>query len=136
VCLRQYADAERVLDRTIAVDPKDSNMRAYRADIELDWHADPHPLGSTIGAIIAEDSREAQNIAELWLKVSLCQRDFDGATRALAAMPIAGCYYDTIPFPRSWCEGVAARMRGDTAAAHAALAKTRAETAKVIADHT
>ena len=134
VCLRQYADAERVLDRVIALAPKDSSMRAYRASIELEWHADPHPLSSTIRAIIAEDSRQAQNIAELWLKVSLCERDFDGARRALAALPIAGCYYDTIPFPRSWCEGVAARMRGDTAAAHAAFAKTRAETAKLIAD--
>src|SRR5437867_4545783 len=134
VCLRQYADAERVLDRVIALAPKDSSMRAYRASIELEWHADPHPLSSTIRAIIAEDSREAQNIAELWLKVSLCERDFDGARRALAVLPIAGCYYDTIPFPRSWCEGVAARMRGDTAAAHAAFAKTRAETAKLIAD--
>ena len=134
VCLRQYADAERVLDRVIALAPKDSSMRAYRASIELEWHADPHPLSSTIRAIIAEDSREAQNIAELWLKVSLSERDFDGARRALAALPIAGCYYDTIPFPRSWCEGVAARMRGDTAAAHAAFAKTRAETAKLIAD--
>jgi len=134
VCLRQYADAERVLDRVIALDPKDSSMRAYRASIELEWHADPQPLSSTIRAIIAEDSRETQNIAELWLKVSLCERDFDGARRALAAMPIAGCYYDTIPFPRSWCEGIAARMRGDIAAAHAAFAKTRAETAKLIAD--
>jgi TolB-like protein/class 3 adenylate cyclase/Tfp pilus assembly protein PilF len=134
VCLRQYADAERVLDRVITLAPKDSSMRAYLASIELEWHADPHPLSSTIRAIIAEDSREAQNIAELWLKVSLCERDFDGARRALAALPIAGCYYDTIPFPRSWCEGVAARMRGDTAAAQAAFTKARAETARSIAD--
>src|SRR5256886_5087584 len=88
VCLRQYADAERVLDGAIALAPKDSSMRAYRASIELEWHADPHPLSSTIRAIIAEDSREAQNIAEPWLKVSLCERDFDGARRALAALPI------------------------------------------------
>ena len=110
VCLRQYADAERVLDRAIAIAPKDSNMRAYRASIELDWHADPQPLSSTVRAIIAEDSREAQNIAELWLKVSLCERDFDGASRALAALPIAGCYDDFIPFPRSLVRG---RSRSD-----------------------
>jgi TolB-like protein/class 3 adenylate cyclase/Tfp pilus assembly protein PilF len=134
VCLRRYADAERVLDRVIALAPKDSSMRAYRASIELEWHADPHPLSSTIRAIIAEDSREGQNIAQLWLKASLCERDFDGARRALAALPIAGCYLDTIPFPRTWCEGVAARMRGDIAAARAAFTKARAETAKLIAD--
>jgi TolB-like protein/class 3 adenylate cyclase/Tfp pilus assembly protein PilF len=134
VCLRQYADAERVLDRGIALAPKDSNMRAYRAGIELDWHADPQPLSSTIRALIAEDSREAQNIAELWLKVSLCKRDFDGATHALATMPIAGCYEDLIPFPRTWCEGVVAQMRGDKAAARAAFSGARNEATKLIAD--
>jgi TolB-like protein/class 3 adenylate cyclase/tetratricopeptide (TPR) repeat protein len=134
VCLRHYADAERVLDRVIALAPQDSNMRAYRASIELEWHADPRPLSSTIRAILAEDSREGQNIAQLWLKASLCKRDFDGARRALAALPIAGCYLDTIPFPRTWCEGVAAQMGGDIAAARAAFTKARAETAKSIAD--
>jgi TolB-like protein/class 3 adenylate cyclase/Tfp pilus assembly protein PilF len=134
VYLRQYADAERVLDRVIALAPKDSSMRAYRASIELEWHADPQPLISTVRAIIAEDLREGQNIAELWLKASLCARDFDDARRALAALPIAGCYRDIIPFPRAWCQGVVAKMRGDIAAAHAAFTKARAETAKLTAD--
>src|SRR5207237_10664537 len=98
----------RSLDRVIALAPKDSSMRAYRAAIELYWHADPHPLSSTIRAIIAEDSREGKNIAQLWLEVSLCERDFDGARRALAALPIAGCYDDFIPFPRIWGEGLVA----------------------------
>jgi TolB-like protein/class 3 adenylate cyclase/Flp pilus assembly protein TadD len=134
VCLRQYADAERVLDRTIAVDPKHSNIRGYRAEIELHWHADPRPSSSTIRAIIAEDSREAKNVAQLWLEVSLCERDFEGAARALAAMPMAGCYDDWIPFPRASCEGVVAQMKGDKAAAHAAFTTARNETAKLIAD--
>jgi TolB-like protein/Tfp pilus assembly protein PilF len=136
VYLRQYADAERVLDRAIAVAPKDSNTRAYRASIELDWHADPQPLSSTVRAIIAEDSREGQNIAELWIRASLCERDLDGARRALAAMPIGGCYDDFIPFPRAWCEGVVARMNGDKAAARAAFTTARNEAAKLIADQT
>jgi TolB-like protein/class 3 adenylate cyclase/Tfp pilus assembly protein PilF len=134
VCLRQYADAERVLDRVIALAPKDSSMRAYRASIELEWHADPQPLISTVRAIIAKDLRESQNVGELWLKASLCARDFDEARRALAALPIAGCYRDTIPFPRAWCQGVVAKMRGDVAAAHAAFITARNEAAKMIAD--
>jgi len=134
VCLRQYADAERVLDRGIAVAPKDSNMRAFRASIELEWRADPNPLSSTIRATLAEDSREGQKIAQLWLRVSLCERDFDGASRALAAEPIGGCYDDWIPFPRASCQGVVAQMKGDKAAAHAAFITARNEAAKLIAD--
>ena len=134
LCLRHYADAEGVLDRAIALAPRDSAMRALRAATELRWHADPHPLISTIRAIIAEDSREAENIAQLWLEVSLCDRDFDGARRALAALPIAGCHDDTVPFPRAWCEGVVARMRDDQAAARAAFTSARTEAAKLVAD--
>jgi tetratricopeptide (TPR) repeat protein len=134
VCLRQYADAERVLDRAIAVAPKDSAIRAYRAAIELRWHADPQPLSSTIRAILAKDPREGQNIAQLWLEVSLCERDLDGARRALAALPIAGCYDDFIPFPRASCEGAVAQMTGDKAAAHTAFTTARNEEAKLIAD--
>jgi TolB-like protein/Tfp pilus assembly protein PilF len=133
-CLRRYADAERVLDRGIAVAPKDSNMRAYRAEIELHWHADTRPLRSTVEAILAEDPREGKNVAQLWLEVSLCERDFGFAARALAAMPIAGCYDDWIPFPRTWCEGVVAQIRGDKAGAHAAFTSTRNAAAKLIAD--
>ena len=134
LCLRRYADAERVLDRIIALSPQDATSRVSRAMIELDWHADLRPMISTIWAIIAEDSREAENIAEGWLFLSLCQRDFDGASHALAALPIAGCSDDTVPFPRAWCEGVVAHMRGDKAAAHAAFTSARTEAAKMVAE--
>ena len=132
--LRRYADEARTLDPAIALAPKDAALRVSRAEIELDWHADPRPLISTIRAIIAADSREAENIAFPWLRVSLCERDFDDALRALAAMPIAGCYEETIPFPRSWCEGVVAQMRGDKAAARAAFTSARTEATKLVAE--
>jgi len=90
----------------------------------LDKHADQ----------LTEDAREGQNIAQLWLRVSLCERDLDGARRALAALPIAGCYDDFIPFPRASCEGLVAQMMGDKAAAHAAFTTARNEAAELIAD--
>jgi TolB-like protein/class 3 adenylate cyclase/Flp pilus assembly protein TadD len=131
--LRRYPDAERLLDRAIAFAPKDAALRASRAEIELDWHADPLPLISTIEAIVAEDSSQAKNIAAFWVRGALCKRDFDGARRALAALPMDGCYDDTIPFPRFWCEGVVAQLRGDKAAASAAFTNTRVEVAKLVA---
>jgi len=132
--LRRYADEERALDRAIAVTPKEAALRASRAEVELDWHADARPLLSTVETILAEDSREAKNVAQLWLRGSLCRRDFDSALRALAALPIAGCYQQTIPFPRAWCEGVVGQMRGDKAAAHVAFTSMRTEAAKMVAE--
>jgi len=131
---RRYADVQRVLDRIIEIDPDDAEIRAYRAETELHWHADPRPLSSTIQAIVAENSRDAKNIAQLWLEVSLCERDFDRASRALAALPIAGCHDDWIPFPRASCEGIVAQFRGDKAAAKVAFTNARAEAVKLVAE--
>jgi TolB-like protein/class 3 adenylate cyclase/Tfp pilus assembly protein PilF len=131
--LRRYADEERVYDRAIAINPKDAALRAARAEVELNWHADPHPLISTIEAFVAQDSSEAKHLAYLWVPGALCERDFDGARRALAALPMDGCYDDTIPIPRFWCEGVVTQLRGDKAAASAAFTNARAEGAKLVA---
>jgi TolB-like protein/Tfp pilus assembly protein PilF len=133
-CLRRYADEERAYDRAIAVTPKDAALRASRAEVELNWHADPRPLISTIEAFIAQDSSEAKHLAFVWVRGALCKRDYDGARRAMDALPIDGCYDDNIPFPRSWCEGVVAQFRGDKAAANAAFTSTRIEAAKLVAE--
>ena len=82
----------------------------------------------------AKDPREGKNIAQLWFEGSVCERDVDGATRALAALPIAGCYEDRVPFPRTWCEGIVARLANDEAAARAAFTTARSEAAKLVAD--
>ena len=132
--LRRYADVERVYDRAIAVTPKDAALRAARAEVELNWHADPRPLISTIEAFVAEDSSEAKHLAYVWVPGALSKRDSDGARRAMDALPIDGCYDNTIPFPRSWCEGVVAQFRGEKAAAHAAFTSVRAEAAKIVAE--
>jgi serine/threonine protein kinase/tetratricopeptide (TPR) repeat protein len=132
--LRRYADEERILDRAITLAPKESNLRAFRAAIELYWHADPRPVISTIEAILAQDPREAVSIAPVWLEVSLCERDFDGASRALASLPSDGCHDGTFPFPRAWCEGIVARARGDKAAARAAFTNARTEVVKLVAE--
>jgi len=135
--LRRYADEARALDRTIALTPKEEGhavLRADRAQVELTWHADTRPLLSTVEAIAAEDPHQVKNIAELWLRGSLCRRDFDSALRALGALSVAGCYQGSIPFPQAWCEGVVAQIRGDKAAARAAFTTTRTEAAKLVAE--
>jgi len=132
--LRRYADEKRVYDRAIAVSPKDAALRASRAQIELNWHADPLPLISTIEGFVAQDSSEAKHLAWAWIGGALCKRDYDGARRAVDALPIDGCYDDSVPFPRAWCEGVVAQVRGDKVVAQVAFTSVRAEAAKLVAD--
>ena len=132
--LRRYADEKRVYDRAIAVTPKDAALRAAREEVELNWHADPRPLILTIEAFVAQDSGEAKHLAWAWLRGCLSTRDSDGARRAMDALPIDGCYDDTIPIPRFWCEGVVAQLRGDKAAARVAFINARAEGAKLVAE--
>jgi TolB-like protein/class 3 adenylate cyclase/Flp pilus assembly protein TadD len=131
-CLRDYAEAKKALDLAVALNPKDSTTRASRSEIELDWHADLHPLALTIERILAENPAAAENIAEAWLRLSRYQRDRDGAQRALAVLPIDGCHVETIPFPKAWCEGLVAEMRGDKAAARASFTKAHDEAAKLV----
>ena len=132
--LRRYADEKRVYDRAIAVAPAESALRASRAEIELDWHADPRPLTSTIEGLVAQDSSEAKHLAWLWIRGTLCERNPDSARRVLAALPIDGCYDNTVPIPRFWCEGMVAQLRGDKAAASASFTKARAEGTELIAE--
>ena len=66
-------------------------------------------------------------------ELSVLRVELDGARRALAALPIAGCQDDTVPFPRAWCEGLVAQMRGDARAAGAAFTSARTEAIKLVA---
>jgi len=132
--LRRYADAARAFDRALALAPKDASMRASRAEIEFQWHADPQPLGSTIQSMLAEDPAAAATLATLWLQVCQYQRDVECAQRALAALPNDGCHDETVPFPRAWCEGQVALMRGDKKAAHAAFTAAHTEATNLLRD--
>jgi TolB-like protein/Tfp pilus assembly protein PilF len=132
--LRRYADAAQAFDHALAINPKDASMRASRADVELQWHADLQPLRSTIQSILSEDSGAAKNVADIWLQLAQCQRDLDSAQRALSALPNDACRVETVPFPRRWCEGLVALMRGDKPAANAAFTAAHNEAAQLMRD--
>ena len=80
-----------------------------------------------IERILAEDPSAAPVVANSWLALILRERDPAAAVRALAVLPPGGCYDENIPFPRTWCEGLVARLRGDEPAAHDAFTRARNE---------
>jgi tetratricopeptide (TPR) repeat protein len=49
-------------------------------------------------------------------------------------MPADGCYDENIPFPNSWCEGLAARLSGDESAARSAFNKAREQVKQIVRD--
>jgi TolB-like protein/class 3 adenylate cyclase/Tfp pilus assembly protein PilF len=132
--LRRYADTIAVLDRALTVAPNDIYLRTQRARIALRSHADAKPLHTTIQTIVTENPNAAPVVAGEWLLLALYERDSAAAQRALAAMPLDGCYDASIPFPNTWCEGMVARMRGDQHAAHAAFTRARTELDKMLRD--
>ena len=125
--LRRYKEMAETLDRALVIAPKDVPSRIRRASVDLESHADPRPLHTTIQTILAEEPQAAPIFFDRWLLLALRERDPAEAQRALADMPTDGCYDENIPFPNSWCQGLAARLRGDQTAARAAFSNARKE---------
>jgi len=132
--LGRYKETIATLDKVLAIAPKDVAIKVWRAWVDLQWHSDPTPLHTTIDTALARDPKTAPFIVLQWLDLAFSERDAAAAERALAAMPTGGCYDENIPFPDSWCRGLAARIRGDEPAARAAFASARQELEQIIRD--
>ena len=132
VQLRRYADAARTLERALAIAPKDATTRVARALIELDWRAETQPAYEVIQELVAEDPSAVDAIAEQWLYLALCRRDAAEMARALASITPEGIVPVNVRMPRSFCEGIAARARGDATAGESAFASARGEMAKLV----
>jgi serine/threonine-protein kinase len=135
--LRRYKEMATTLDSVLTIAPNDVPSRVRRAWVDLEWRADPKPLHTMIETILAEDPNAAPHVADRWFVLALREHDPATAQRALAAMPADGgeCYDENIPFPSSWCEGLAARLRGDEPAARAAFTRARRELEQMMRDH-
>lgn len=123
---RQFGAMAAALDRALTLVPRDLDTRITRALVDLEWRADIQPLHKTIHAILNENPDAASDLADQWLYLALCERDAAEASRALSFISENGIATD-LNFPRAWCEALAARARGDTAAAQTAFTAARAE---------
>jgi serine/threonine-protein kinase len=134
--LRRYKEMAATLDRALAIAPNDIPSRVRRAWVDLESRADPKPLNAAIQTILAQDPNAAPVLVDAWLFLALHERDSVTAQRALAAMPAGGggCYDESIPFPNGWCEGLAARFRGDELAASTAFGNARKELKQMVRD--
>jgi len=130
--LRQFKEAKETLERILVIAPDDINARLARAFIDLEWHASLEPLQQTIQSIVTKNPEAAEAISASWLFLALNERDDGAAQQALSRLPKDGCNFAGIPFPRAWCEGLTARLRGDKTAAHDAFLRARDEVEQIV----
>jgi serine/threonine-protein kinase len=130
---RQFRAMAAALDRALALTPRDLDTQITRASVDLAWRANPRPLHESIRTILKENPVAAADLAAQWFELALCERDSGALTEALAAIPASGTAAD-LNFPRSWCEGLAARARGDTATAQAAFLAARGELERTVSE--
>ena len=130
--MRRFPEMTSSLDRALTIVPQDAGTRVQRALVDLEWRADTKPLDSVITTILSEDQSAQRRIAATALYLALCKRDHAAAARALAVMPVDGCHIEGIPLPRTWCEAVAARVRGDVKSERGFLESAKAELEEIV----
>ena len=132
--LPRYMDAAAALDRAIALAPNNPTLRMNRANIDLLSRADIQRCKNTLRALIAEKPEASADFAQQSFELAKYEHNWDEAAHALTVMPADGCRDEAFPFPRGWCEGVLARLRGDGEHARAAFTTARAEVEEIIQD--
>lgn len=132
--VRRYVDMAGALDRAIAASPGDATSRVARALVDLESRAETQPARDVIHELVEEDPSAVDAVAEQWFYLALCRRDSSETARALASMPPEGTVPNNVRMPKSFCEGIAARARGDASAAESGFATARAEMARLVVE--
>ena len=131
--LRRYAEERLALDRALAIEPNNAEMRATRAFVELDWKADTRSLHQTIDSIRATNPAAMPSIAGDWLNCALAERDAVAAKNALIASGENPPLHDeAVHFNPPFVDGVIARMMNDDERARSAFTAAHAEQEKTV----
>src|SRR5262249_35355857 len=109
--MRRFPEMAKILDRAISVAPDDVNNRLHRGPVKLEWRSDRKPMNAIIQQAIAKDPGIAPEIAENWLYLALCERDWNTADYVLSVAHSDACRIENVLFPRAWCDGYLARVR-------------------------
>ncbi len=131
--LRRYNDLMATFDRALAVTPNDAVARVARGLAELDSNATVQPAQAAVQQVLANDPKDAVRIVDRWFPMALCARDANEAKRALGSMLQEGITWGAnVRTPRSFCEGLVARLAGDNEAAKNAFSEAREEMETVL----
>jgi serine/threonine protein kinase/Flp pilus assembly protein TadD len=132
--LRRYSDEKLMLDRVLAIVPKDTETQAAHAWMEFNSHADTRPLHEMIDSLQTTSPALLPTIGDAWLTCALGERDPDASTNTLKTFGENKPHLssDNVPLTRLFLEGVIARMTNDNAKARSAFTAARAEQEKAV----
>ncbi len=127
ILMRRFAEAAATLDRAIALDPQDTGYRLLRAEVELFWRADTHPLHE-----IMQNDPAASYRDETAFNLALCERDAATAMRVVTDPKETGFYMNGFFIPVTLMQAWAAHAGRDEAAAQSAFRAARLEVARAV----
>jgi len=130
--LRRYAEEKSVLNRALAIESNDVDIKVALAAIEFHSKADSRPLHQIIDSVRAANPAAVPSIADSWLSCALAERDVAAAKNALNAFGDVPLTDYAVHLNRPLMEGVIARMTKDDRKARAAFTEARAEQEKII----
>ncbi len=130
--LRRAAEAASLLERALALAPKDIFVRTVLWQLPYDSRADTKPWRSHLNTILEEGKEAASHVAPVFVYCALAERDRNAAADALTLIPAEGAVNsgDGSLWPRDWYVGLVARSFGDNAGAQSAFTAARIIAAK------
>jgi len=131
--LRRYAEAAATLDRALQIKPDDVALGVIRAEVDLQWRADPEPMCRFVERVRNERPSSIPDVVDNWFRCALAKRDWAGAEQALAALGDNLFFADgPIQPKREFGEGLLARAMHDEARSRRAFTTARAAQEQVV----
>jgi serine/threonine-protein kinase len=131
---RRYDRFDGMMTRLLGILPPDrsATYRVFRTFGPLEGEGDLGPLRAVIATVTPEDDARGA-IRDLHnLILALWSHDADSVARISARAAETTFVFNGVKYPKSWYEGLAARIRGDKKGAQAAFAAARPEVEKAV----
>jgi tetratricopeptide (TPR) repeat protein len=132
--MRRYDRFDDVIARLLGVLPPDrsATYRLFRTFGPLERAGDLDPLRAAVSTITPEEDASGA-IRDLHnLILALWSHDPDSVSRISTGAAGTTLVFNGVRYPKSWYEGLAARMRGDNKGAQAAFDAARLEVEKAV----
>jgi TolB-like protein len=132
--MRRYDRFDSAMARLLGILPPDraATYRVFRTFGPLESEGDLGPLRAAVATVTPEEDASGA-IRDLHnLIIALWNHDPDSVSRISKQAAETTFVFNTVKYPKSWYEGLAARMRGDKKGAQAAFAAARLEVEKAV----